>query len=75
MGKRFVDRLVNGVAHEAKAGFNVTLTNKIKLQIMKDVELMQTNQIKGAHRHFFQGADKSVTDYLKANKIPFTIHR
>ena len=75
MGNRFIDRLVNGVAHESKAGVNVKLTSQVRLQIMKDVELIQTNQIKGAHWHFFQGADKAVTDFLKSNKIPFTIHR
>ena len=29
MGRRYVDRLINGVAHESKAGVNVKLTNSI----------------------------------------------
>jgi len=66
--------LINGVAHEAKAGLNVKLTSKIRTQIMKDAELINTGKIKGAVWHFFQGADISVLNFLKEKGIPFIIH-
>ncbi len=63
MGERYVDRLVNGIAHEAKAGLNVSLTTSIEKQILKDAELIAKGQIRGAHWHFFQGADDSVAPF------------
>jgi RHS repeat-associated protein len=53
MGDRFIDQLVNGVAYESKVGYT-TLTERISLQIDKDVELMHTGQIQDASWHFFQ---------------------
>ena len=41
LGKRYVDRLVDGVAHEAKAGANVKLTHTLETQVLKDVELIE----------------------------------
>ena len=64
LGKRFVDRLVNGVAHEAKAGLNVKLSSSIRKQILKDVDLINSVQIRGAHWHFFQGADSKLINFL-----------
>jgi hypothetical protein len=52
MGRRYVDRLINGVAHESKAGVNVKLTNDIWTQILKDKELINKGLIEGAHWHF-----------------------
>jgi hypothetical protein len=74
MGRRYVDRLVNGIAHEAKAGINVRLTPSIQKQILKDFELIQAGQIRGAHWHFFQGADQSVLDFLNGFGIPYTLY-
>ena len=48
-GARYPDRLVNGIAHEAKAGLDVRLTTKIATQIAKDKELVELGLIKGAH--------------------------
>ena len=38
-GNRYIDRMVDGIAHEAKAGVNVGLTPTIENQILKDAEL------------------------------------
>lgn len=51
-GARYVDQLVNGVAHESKVGY-ASLTKTIRKQIEKDIELLQTKQIDGATWHFF----------------------
>ncbi|MFC1597666.1 hypothetical protein ACFL5Q_07000, partial [Planctomycetota bacterium] len=74
LGRRFVDRLVNGVAHEAKAGVDVGLEPSIRTQVPKDAELISTGRIKGAHWHFFQGAQKELLDFLTAHGIPYTVH-
>ena len=71
---RVPDFLVDGVAHEAKAGLNVGLTSTIRKQILKDHELINTGQIDGAHWHFFQGAKQEVLDFLTQHKIEFTVH-
>ena len=67
MGTRYVDRLINGVAHESKAGVNVKLTNSIWTQILKDKELIDEGLIKGAHWHFWQGASNELLETLTAN--------
>jgi len=74
LGNRFVDRLVDGVAHEAKAGLNVGLTPSIRNQILKDAELIRNNVITGARWHFFQGAQKETLDFLAQNGIPYSLY-
>jgi hypothetical protein len=74
LGKRFVDWMLNGVAHEAKAGLNVKLTSKIREQALKDAELIATNEIKGAHWHFFRGASKELLEFLYSLGIEYTVH-
>jgi hypothetical protein len=74
MGTRYVDRLINGLAHESKAGVNVKLTNSIWTQILKDKELIDEGLIKGAHWHFWQGASKELLETLTANGIKYTVH-
>jgi len=74
LGKRYIDRLVNGVGHEAKAGLNVGLTSSIRKQILKDAELIAAGRLQGAHWHFFQGVQLRTTDFLRHNGISFTIH-
>jgi RHS repeat-associated protein len=73
-GPRFIDRLVNRIAHESKAGKNVRLTSTVRRQILKDYELIKKGEIDGAHWHFWQGADQSTQDFLNLHRIPFTIH-
>jgi RHS repeat-associated protein len=74
LGNRFVDRIVNKIAHEAKAGLNVGLTSTIRKQILKDAELISTGQIKGAQWHFFRGAQQEVLDFLTLNGIKYTVY-
>jgi len=52
-GGRYVDQLVEGVAHEAKVGYQ-SLTPVIARQIAKDAELIGARQIEGATWHFFR---------------------
>lgn len=74
MGNRYVDRLVNGIAHESKAGINVKLNNSTWTQMLKDKELIDEGLIKGAHWHFWQGAAKETLDALKSLGIKYTVH-
>jgi hypothetical protein len=79
-GGRYVDQLVNGIANEAKVGYQ-TLTPEMRLQVMKDVELMQTQQVQGAVWNFYRspvtgkiGPSGPLGDLLNSNNIPFTLH-
>jgi hypothetical protein len=74
LGPRYVDRLVNGIGHESKAGLNVKLTPKLRKQIEKDAELVATGQLLGAHWHFWQGAQQDILDFLTKHNIPYTLH-
>jgi hypothetical protein len=74
LGKRVPDYLVDGIAYEAKAGVNVGLTSTIRKQILKDVELRASGQIRGAEWHFFQGAQQDLLDFLAANNIKAVVH-
>ncbi len=51
LGRRVVDQLVNGVAHESKVGY-ASLTTSTANQIAKDAELIASGQIRGAIWHF-----------------------
>jgi RHS repeat-associated protein len=74
LGKRYVDRLVDGVAYESKAGYNVKLTSTIRDQIAKDVELVKRGAFERAEWHFWNGAQKSVLDALKDAGIKAVVH-
>ena len=82
LGKRFIDQLSeNNIAHESKVGYT-TLTARIKTQILKDYELINTGEINGAHWHFFKsgvtgkaGASQPLMDFLKLHGIEYTIHQ
>ena len=74
LGRRYVDRLLNGIAHEAKAGLDVGLTSRIRMQVLKDAELITSNQIQGAVWHFFQGAKQELLDFLTLNDIKYVVH-
>jgi RHS repeat-associated protein len=80
IGGRYVDQFVDGIAHESKVGMT-SLTEGIKVQIAKDVELMATGEIKGAVWHFFKspktglvGATKPLLDELHKYGISYVIH-
>lgn len=74
LGNRFVDRMFDGIAHEAKAGLNVELTSTIRKQILKDAELIGVGQIKGARWHFFQGAKQETLNFLTQNGIQYSLY-
>jgi len=73
-GPRYIDRLLDGIAHESKAGVDVRLTSRIRRQILKDRELIDEEILSGAHWHFWQGADKELLDFLTHQGISFTVH-
>ena len=68
-GPRYIDRLLNGIAHESKAGVNVDLINRVWRQVCKDKDLIEKGAIEGAHWHFWQGATKRLLQTLNANGI------
>jgi hypothetical protein len=59
-GWRFIDNFVRGIAQESKIG-RVTLTSRIRQQIAKDMDLLQTvgNGVKSIEWHFFPGPSGS----------------
>lgn len=73
-GIRKLDRIVDGVGYEAKAGKNVKLTAEIKRQIRKDQELIQRGDLRRIEWHFFDGATQEVKDYLREHNIDFVEH-
>ncbi len=79
-GARYVDQFVNGIANEAKVGYQ-TLTSGTRLQVMKDIELMQTQQVQGVIWNFYMspvtgkiGPSGPLGNLLNSNNIPFTLH-
>ena len=80
LGRRFVDQLSNGIAHESKVGYT-TLTKRVRIQILKDSNLIDSGKITGAHWHFFTsgvtgkgGVSQPLLDFLTENGIEYTIH-
>ena len=80
MGGRFIDQLVNGIAHESKVGF-LKYSKKALLQIQKDAELIRLKEIKGAVWHFYQspvtgktGASNKILEALTENGIQIFYH-
>ncbi len=81
MGGRRVDNLTSsGIAQESKVGYN-SLTDSVKTQALKDVELLGKNQINGIEWHFFKsgttgkvGPSGPLKDYLEGLGIKVIIH-
>jgi hypothetical protein len=79
-GRRFVDSFAGGVARESKVG-RVSMSPRVRSQISKDLELLQTRQIDAAEFHFFRspvtgrgGPTPSVERLLKDCGIGCVIH-
>lgn len=79
-GARFVDQFAEGIANESKVGYT-SLTQHVRLQVLKDVELMQTQRIQGATWHFFPspvtglgGPSQPLVDLLRQSKIDLRIY-
>ncbi|MEI9929209.1 MAG: hypothetical protein WDM89_01230 [Rhizomicrobium sp.] len=74
LGPRYVDRLVDGIAYESKAGINATLDAKMQVQINKDVALVNSGQVVGVEWHFWQGASPQLLQALQRAGIKYVIH-
>jgi RHS repeat-associated protein len=79
-GRRFVDSFAGGVARESKVG-RVSMSPRLRSQISKDLDLLQTRQIDAAEFHFFRspvtgrgGPTPSVERLLKDCGIGCVIH-
>lgn len=79
-GGRYVDQLVNGIANEGKTGY-MSLTPKIRAQVIKDVALLKSSQVQGVIWNFYRspktgkiGPSGPLGDFLNANGIPYIIH-
>ncbi|MDQ3332903.1 MAG: hypothetical protein M3552_20010, partial [Planctomycetota bacterium] len=80
IGGRYIDQLVDGIAHEAKTGY-ASLTKDIQKQISKDVELMHDGMVDGVTWHFYKspitgvgGPSGPLLDELQKNGITVIIH-
>ncbi len=71
-GKRYPDRLLNGISYESKAGLNVGLTSNF--EIAKDPYLINAGRIKGAEWHFWRGAQPELIQALQNAAIKAVIH-
>jgi len=71
-GKRYIDWVLDEVAHEAKAGIKVEPLSKLRRQAEKDAELVAKGV---AHWHFFQGAHPDTLAYLTSLGIRYTVHQ
>lgn len=81
LGSRYVDQLVENIAHESKVGY-ATLTSSSRLQIAKDAELVREGFIDGATWNFFRspatgkiGASQPLLNELNMNNINYIIHQ
>jgi RHS repeat-associated protein len=71
--QRRVDWLVGNIAHESKAGY-VTLDRKVRGQIQKDVELIQSGQVQAIVWHFWDTPSKPLLENLTSQGIYAVIH-
>ena len=76
---RFIDQLVDGIAHESKTGYTY-LTDFVKMQIDKDFDLLSNGQVQGVIWHFFEspwtgkiGLSPELAAYLTEKGITWTV--
>ncbi len=79
-GGRYIDQLANDIAHESKVGYTC-LSNRIRIQILKDAYLLEKEEFKKVIWHFYKsditgrgGATQSLLDFLEENGIEYIIH-
>ncbi len=79
-GARYIDQLADGVAHESKVGYT-SLTQFVKKQILKDVEILGRGDVDDVVWHFFKsgvtgkgGPSQPLADFLTENGIKYIIH-
>lgn len=63
--RRVVDFLVGDIAHESKAGY-VSLDKRVRDEIAKDVELLQSGQVQAVVWHFWDTPSKPLLVELTA---------
>ena len=80
LGGRFVDQYSHDIANESKVGYT-TLTKRVKMQILKDEELIREKELQGAHWHFFRssitgkgGPSEPLKKFLEEHGIKYTIY-
>ncbi len=80
LGRRVVDQFSEGTIREAKTGYK-SLDNRIKNQIEKDTNLIETGRSKSAEYHFFRspktgkmGPSKNLLDLLSKKRFKTKIH-
>lgn len=77
--RRFVDGFAKGVAHESKVGY-ASLTQFIKEEALKDIQLMKDGNVKEVVWHFYKsavtgkaGPSGPLEKFLKENGIKVMI--
>jgi len=80
LGGRFVDQLADGIANESKVGYQ-SLTSSNMLQILKDVELVNSGSVNSTAWHFFTspvtlvgGPSAPLSAFLVQNGIRIVFH-
>ena len=80
LGGRRIDQLSENVAHESKVGYTA-LTQRVRMQVLKDAELIRTGAIERSVWHFFVsgvtdkgGPSHPLFDFLIQNGIDYMIH-
>ena len=79
-GARYVDLFVNGAANESKVGYTA-LTSTVRLQVAKDVQLLNAGRVDSAMWHFFTspvtglgGPSRPLLNLLRQSGIGVIIH-
>ena len=80
LGGRRIDQLSENVAYESKVGYTA-LTQRVRMQVLKDAELIRTGTIERSVWHFFVsgvtgegGPSQPLIDFLIQNGIDYIIH-
>ncbi len=81
MGPRIIDVVdTDNIAHESKMGYQ-EFSSRIEKQILKDLELLENDDVKGVVWHFFRsantkkiGGSKRLFEFLEQHGIPYIIH-
>lgn len=64
---RYIDNFRDGICREIKSGY-VTLTDSIKTQILKDIEIAKVKKLK-IEWHLFRGASPEVVEFLNKSGV------
>lgn len=78
LGYRHADNFVNGVVQESKVGFT-SLSPRIRVQVWKDMELLERKAVKSVEWHFYPGKTgigptPGLKSYLETCGIKICVH-